>query len=319
MAYKLDKIDLALIDGSDRTFHITASTEIDGLKSSMADAGLMIPPLIVEKKATGRYTIISGFRRIAAAAALGWPSIQVRVLDPSAPAIDRVKFAIAENSFQRQLTVIEQCRSIQLMSSFFTSEKKMARAAGDLGLPANVSMHRKLMRLSTLPEKVQDSVLANTLSFAVAIGFEKGDPADMVCISGLFDVMKPSLNKQREIVTLLSEISIIEDISISRIVNGKSIQAIMTADGVDRSQKTEKVRACLRRRRFPEITRAEQDFENKTKSLKLDSNTRLLPPRSFEGTTYRLTFNFRNAEELEDRQSMMNKIVKNPVIRDILS
>ncbi len=44
MAYKLDKIDLALIEVSDRTFHITASTEIDGLKSSMADAGLMVPP-----------------------------------------------------------------------------------------------------------------------------------------------------------------------------------------------------------------------------------------------------------------------------------
>jgi hypothetical protein len=195
----------------------------------------------------------------------------------------------------------------------------MTRAAGDLGLPANASMHRKLMRLSTLPEKVQGSVLANTLSFAVAIGFEKGDPVDMVCISGLFDVMRPSLNKQREIVTLLSEISILEDISISHIVNGKSIQAIMTDDGVDRSQKTEKVRACLRRRRFPEITRAEQNFENSTKSLKLDTDTRLLPPRSFEGTTYRLTFSFRNAEELEDRQSMMNKIVKNPAIRDILS
>ena len=318
MAYNLEKIDLERIDSSDCTFHITTCTEIHGLKSSMIDAGLMVPPLIV-MGAEGRYQIISGFRRTAAAAGLGWRRIHARVLDPGIPAISRIKYAIAENSFQRQLNIIEQSRSIQLISPFFTSEKELAGAAANLGLPANASMLRKLFSLSTLPEQVQNSLLNNTLSFAVATVLEAYDPDDSVCISSLFDILKPGLNKQREILTMLTEISIIENIAISDLVGGESIQALVTDDGADRSRKTERLRGCLKNRRFPEITRAEEKFKQNTRALKLDADTRLLPPGSFEGNEYCLTFIFRNVDELKDRQAVMGRIIKNPIIREILS
>ena len=318
MDFNLEKIDLALIDLSISTFRITTHTGINDLKASMADVGLLVPPLIV-KGAGPKYTVISGFRRLSAAVDLGYRYIEARVLDPGTPMINRAKFAIAENSFQRQLNVIEQSRSVQLLSSFFSSEKKFTRAAADLFLPANPSIRQKLLRLSTLPECLQNSVLNKTVSFIVALELEKYESTDIIRVSGLFDMLKPSLSKQREIVTLLSEISLIENIAISDIVEEEMIQNIMTNDAIDRSQKMEKIRIGLKQRRFPEITRAEQKFKSSIKALKLDANTRLLPPKSFEGTTYFLNFSFRNADELKKCQIMMNKIIKNPAIHDILN
>jgi hypothetical protein len=127
-----------------------------------------------------------------------------------------------------------------------------------------------------------------------------------------------SLNKQKEILTLVKEISLREDIPIPKVIKTDRVQKILTNEDIDRNQKIRKIRIYLKQRRFPVITAAENKFENQLKKLKLGSGTKLIPPDNFEGTTYILKLFFKNLNELKDRQSSIDALIKNPSLRKIL-
>ena len=87
---------------------------------------------------------------------------------------------------------------------------------------------------------------------------------------------------------------------------------------LDRTQKTRKIRSYLKKRRFPALSKAENEFKINVKELKLGSGAKLIPPNNFEGNTYTLSLYFKNKKELNDRLAILEKIVKNPVFGKIL-
>lgn len=134
----------------------------------------------------------------------------------------------------------------------------------------------------------------------------------------LFEILKLSLNKQREILTLVKEISLREDISILKVLENNVLQEILTNEDLDRNQRIRKIRNYLKQRRFPVITTAEKEFEKQLKKLKLGSQTKLIPPDNFEGTTYILKFSFTNLIELKDRKATLDALIQNPCLEKIL-
>ena len=134
----------------------------------------------------------------------------------------------------------------------------------------------------------------------------------------LFDNLKLSLNKQREIITHIKEIAIIENISIANLLTKSHLREIADDNDLDRSQKINKIRLYLKQRRFPEITRAEKELEIKIKNLKLSSNMKLIPPKNFEASAYSLNLQFASIEQLIENKTALEKIIQNPILKDIL-
>jgi hypothetical protein len=138
------------------------------------------------------------------------------------------------------------------------------------------------------------------------------------CLAKLFQTLTLSLNKQREILSLVKEISLREDISILKVLENDILQKILTNKNLDRNQKIREIRIYLKQRRFPVITAAEKEFEKHVKKLKLGSGTILIPPDNFEGTTYILKLFFKNLIELKDRKASFDALIKNPSLNKIL-
>ena len=116
------------------------------------------------------------------------------------------------------------------------------------------------------------------------------NPIQRVDFARLFEQLKLSLNKQKEIITLIGEIARREDISIRQVLACDTFQQILTDEDLDRGQKGRKIRSFLRQRRFPRIVKAEQNYHAHLKKLKLNPDIKLIPPKEFEGTTYTLEF-----------------------------
>ena len=87
---------------------------------------------------------------------------------------------------------------------------------------------------------------------------------------------------------------------------------------LNRNQKTQQLRITLKQRRFPALTQAEKTFEKQLKALKLNNDTRLIPPKYFEGLTYSLVLNFKNMSELNAHQKILNHLVDHPAMEKIL-
>jgi hypothetical protein len=144
------------------------------------------------------------------------------------------------------------------------------------------------------------------------------EPDAAVGFVRLFEQLKLSLNKQKEIVTLSSEIARREDISICQVLACDTFQQILADQDLDRRQKGQKVRSFLRQWRFPRIVKVEQTYYAHLKKLKLDPAIKLIPPKEFEGTTYTLNLNFTSLAHLKIIQSKLDKITEHPSFKEIV-
>ena len=312
----LSMIDLDSIDLEDKTFRITTDTSIKNLILSIKSVGLLNPPILLKK--TSSFQIISGFRRILAYINLGLVKIPAKIVDSDRKKLECVKFAITDNSLQRTLNLIEQSRSLYMLSEFYTDNDQLAKAAFVLGLPDNPDIIKKIKKIGILPLDIQNGVLSNTISLTMAIELGKLKRDEGSAFAILFNKLKLSLNKQREIITHIKEIAIIENISIINLLIKNYLRKISEDQELDRNEKINLIRSYLKQRRFPEITKAEKKLEKKIKNLNLGRNIKLIAPKNFEATTFSLNLQFDNIDQLRENKTTLEKIIKNPLLKDIL-
>jgi len=316
MRFKQKIVKLSLIDSNDDSFRITTQINIDHLMVSIDNVGVLNLPLLIEKNSG--YKIVCGFRRIEACRRLDWTDVEARILDSDTKRLECIKYAITDNSLQRPLNLIEQSRSINMLYGFFKDVSALGKSLSVMGLPDNPSIIKKIKGLYHLPGFVQSGILSNTISLAMALELGRLQLEAGECLAKLFQTLTLSLNKQREILSLVKEISLREDISILKVLENDNLQKILTHKNLDRNQKIREIRIYLKQRRFPFITAAEKEFEKHVKKLKLGSGTKLIPPDNFEGTTYTLKLFFKNLIELKDRKASFDALIKNSSLNKIL-
>jgi len=304
-------VPLKQIDLQIDTFRITTGEGIDDLVVSIQHDGLITPPILLEKPPSA-YAVVSGFRRLQACQRLGCSDIFARVLNSDADLLDCLRLAIAENSLQRQLNLIEMSRAIQKLSAFFDSAVQMAEAAATLGLPANPSVLDKMKDLCLLPWPVQQSILNDVISLSMAGELGKLDPENAVDFARLWDDLKFSLNKQKEFLTLMVEIARRENKAVRQVMMDPNLQRIIDDENLDRTQKGSQIRTLLRKWRYPRISEAEKNYRRHQKQLKLGNEIKLVPPKDFEGTTYTLCLNFEDLSHLEELKKRLDALIVHP-------
>ena len=309
-------VPLGRINSQDDTYRISTRTSVDDLLVSIAHEGLLNPPLVIQQPSDFR--IVSGFRRIAAFNKLGLQGITIRILKPDLSSLQCLRLAIADNSFQRPLNLIEASRSLQKLSAFFNTGQALSESAATLGLPSNPSVIKKIKNLCRLPESIQRAIIADTISLSMAGELEKMPTNFAIDLARLFNEFKLSLNKQREILTLIKEISRRDSIPEQAVLEDRHLQDIILDQDLDRGQKVRELRAYLRQRRFPQIVNTEANFENQRKRLNLGQDIKFIPPKGFEGTTYTLNMSFSSITQLKTLHSKLDQILKHPGLKKII-
>jgi ParB family chromosome partitioning protein len=310
-------VELERIHLEDKTFQVTTEAAIGALAASIDRLGVMHPPVLLADNSS--YRVVCGFRRIAACKSLGLSSISARVLSPGTDILTCVQLAIAENSLQRPLNLIETSRALVLLSGVYPDPDDLRLAAGVLGLPDNFSAIHKLRQLSGLAPEIQEGVLSNALSMAMALELGQMENSSGIGLSTLFGYLKLGLNKQREILTMIQEIAFREYLPVKDVLNAPDLQQIMVHEKWDRSQKAVHLRQYLRRRRYPSITSVESDFDARVRAMDLESGMVLIPPRDFEGTTFSFHLNFNSLGQLQHRLSRLTEVSSSPILNEILN
>lgn len=307
MYFKEECVSLAKICPDER-FHITTRTDCDDLCNSVRHIGLINPPIVLSYESG--FIVVCGFRRIEACRHLQLTNITVRITDASES--ECLKTAISDNAFQRTLNLIEISRSLHKLSKFYENNE-LSGISECLGLPATPSLIRKLKILCKMPQSFQDGILSEAVALPTALELQKIEQKEAVAIAELFIQLVPSLNKQREILTLLQEISVREDIPIQNILD--NINNIMQDSEPDKNQKLRKIRSYLKQRRFPTLSHAEEQFEKSLKQLKLGAGLDLIPPKYFEGDTYSFSLQFRTLEELYRQKARLDQALENTALK----
>jgi len=308
-------LSVSSIHQTDETYRITTTLRIEDLCQNIKWAGLINPPILMEK-ATGPI-IICGFRRIRACLELGIEEIKTRIVNPENQSVQCALLAVVDNISQRRLNLIEQSRALHLLAAF-TKTSELQEIAASIGLPWQPSLVHKIKQLCFLPQSIQVLVISGDIGLKMALKLGTLPSEAGARMVQLFCDLQLGLNKQQEIYTLVTEIAQREDLSIEDVLTDDLFRKTLKNEKLDRPQKGRRIRDFLKKKRFPNLMKAESKFREDVTKLKLGNHMKLIPPADFEGSLYSLNLKFRNLAELEECRGTLDRILEAPELKDIL-
>lgn len=312
----VQKVGCELIDSTDSTYRITTESSLDELCRSIRTVGLLSPPIL--EKTGPAYRVVSGFRRVAAWRRLHGTQIPAQVLGAQTPQVVIASLAVADNTSLRALNLIEQSRAIRLMASVLPPDGNLGELLGRVGLSSNPSLTQKISLLAGFPAVIQEGVLAGTLSLGMAVELGGMPNEDGMLLAKLFAELKPSLNKQREIITLATEIALRDGVDLANLFSSEPLAGLCGAEEMDRNRKIREIRTLLRQKRYPELSRAEERVTEAIGHLNLGPGLNLIPPRHFESPTWNLTLAFDSKAALRKAHAELTKLLDDPALTRIL-
>lgn len=123
--------------------------DVSELAASMLAVGLL-QPIVCRPRAPGRFQVVAGHRRLAAAQSLGWSSVEIVVRSALHPD-DVLAAMLIENSHRRDLDPIEEARALR-------------RIQQQMGGPTIASLERVAARVGLSGKRVGERMLLLSLS-----------------------------------------------------------------------------------------------------------------------------------------------------------
>jgi ParB family transcriptional regulator, chromosome partitioning protein len=317
MRFKAKTVSIDSIDIENTSFKISTPKPTEDLIHSIGQFGLLSPPIL--KDSHDGYIIVSGFHRVNACKKIGWMVIDARVIEYNTKEIDCLKVSIADNIYHRDMNLIEQSIALAKLASFYDSENEFINASKQFGFGNNSSYINKLMNLHTLIPELQQSILSGTIPMTIAIEVSSFEKISMLPLIKLFERLKPTLNQQKEILTLIKEISKIRNSSIDKILKEKHILDIINHPDFGRTQKIKELRAFLQKIRFPVISNYYDQVNMLIRRLKLPNKLKLVPPENFEDVSYLMMLRFDSLPEFESYLNKLQNLSGTPEFRTLFN
>jgi len=285
------------------------------LARSIGAVGVLSPPIVKQRR--GRWSVVCGFRRMAACRLLGRNSIACRILSDDSDFLICAKIAVADNASQRRLNPVELSRAYRLLSQALSVEE-LPSAAGEIGLPDGQELIEKLWELCTASEQIQRGIVDERIALPVALELIRMPEAETAAFAELLASVPLSLNRQREALALIREIARREDLDVTAVVHAPELTEIAQDPETALPQKGKALIRALKRRRFPSRVKFEEAFEQKRRQLPLGEGMSLLPPPNFEGSRYVLQLSFQSADQLSEQLDRGRKVAQSKMLQEIL-
>ena len=311
-------VPLHRIDLSDQTFSVNFMPDLEKLRASIEEVGL-IQPILLKEKPDG-YRIVSGFRRIAAVRELGQPGIESRIVGEETEDLKLFFVSLHENLTSRGFNTVEKAMALdKLVHLFKVDPGVVTREFLSLfDLETNEKILYTFLTLAGMEEDLKRYVLKEEVSrtnirrlAALSVEDRKGALA-------LFGVLRLGENSLRETLTLLEEIAQRDRCGIKGITGLPEIQALVSHPELTSTQKTEKVKKVLMDLRYPRMSQLEEQFEKKRRELNLPSSISLHHSPFFEGKGIRIGFQFQSMEEYRSILSSLSALGEKKGLKEMM-
>lgn len=307
----IQMILLQQISLSDDTFLVNYLPDLQSLRSSIEQIGLIQPVLL--RKKLGGYQIVCGFRRISVMKELGKSEIESRVFEEKEMDESQLfSLSLHENLTTRGFNSIEKAIALEkLIHRFQIHPETVIKTFLPLfSLEPNEKILNTYLSLAQMEDEIKTYVLKEEVSRSNIRRLSAFTPDDRMAILSLISPLKLGENRLRETLTFLEEISRRNQCSARDIVGRPEIQAILSQKELTSSQKAERVKKVLKDLRYPKMHQMEEEFEKKKRDLNLPSNVSLHHPPFFEGRGLKIEFQFETMKEYRAILSSLSQLVE---------
>jgi hypothetical protein len=203
---------------------------------------------------------------------------------------------------------IEKGMVLQRLARLVEHEQIITQFMPMLDIPANRQTLKLFLGLEELEEPIRLSIAVERLSLRVAGLMMSLGTEDRLKINELFTALKWSFNQQWEAIQWIIEIASREGRSIEEVINDREVTEILHSSRMSNPQKLKAIVKVLKRRRFPSLMKAENEFRKGISALPLPERVKIIPPRSFEGNNYTLEIVFSKGKELREKLEELSRL-----------
>jgi len=313
-------IPLQEIDLSDDTFSVNYLPDLQKLRSSIEEIGLIQPVLL--RKRSGGHQIICGFRRISVMKELGKSEVESRVFEEKEmDEFQLFSLHLHENLTTRGFNSVEKAIALdKLIRRFHIDPAAVIKTfLPFFSLEPNEKILNTYLSLAQMEDEIKTYVLKEEVSRSNIRRLSTLTPDDRMAILSLISPLKLGENRLREVLTLLEEISRRNQCKEKDIVQRSEIQAILSQKELTPSQKTERMKKVLTDLRYPKLNQLEKTFEKKRKDLNLPSNISLHHPPFFEGKGLKIEFQFGTVEDYRSILSSLSNLSDKEGFRELVT
>jgi len=316
---RLQEVPLAQIDLAETALEMAAAPALDRLAASLREVGLINPPWLRPQPGGQRFQVVTGARRIKAAADLGWQEITVRLAPEGAPDFYCLLVHLIDNAFTRGFNLREQAALVARLLSHCDRETVAARYLPYLGLPPSQAILERLIKTAGLETPWQQLAASGRLALTAAARLADWDPEARAAAWPFLDSLRLSQSKQEELLDQVALLARREGISPAAVLARDELRRALTDSDRTPQERVEALRRRLYAQVYPRLSAARVAFETALARLgwKRTPRFRLHPPAVFEGPDFNLEIKFRNALELQELLGEINRLTRQEDFADL--
>ena len=314
---RLQEVPLAQIDLAETAPEMAAAPALDRLAASLREVGLINPPWLRSQPGGQRFQVVTGARRLKAAADLGWQEITVRVVPEGTPDFYCLLVHVIDNAFTRGFNLREQAALAVRLLSHCDRETVTARYLPYLGLPPSQAILTRLIKTAGLEAPWQQLAAEGRLALTAAARLADWDPEARAAAWPFLDSLRLSQSKQEELLDQVALLARREGISPAAVLARDELRRALTDSDRTPQERTEMVRRRLYAQVYPRLSAAREAFETALARLgwKRTPRFRLHPPAVFEGPDFNLEIKFRDAPELQQLLGEIDRLTRQEEFR----
>jgi ParB/RepB/Spo0J family partition protein len=296
---KLVSVLLSEIDLHDRLtdFSLNPNGCPEKLLDSVKEVGIRHPISICSTNKP--YKIISGHKRVQATIKAGLTSIPaffVPTMD------DALVTNLKENFALRHYSDIEKgCILNKLISEGFEENTIIDLYMPLLELERSKKIFKDLILVEKISSELQKILHRSNVPVKVFQVFFAWDNENQKAAEKFFATTRPGVNKWRDLLELIEEISKRDELSPKDIFFASATNETLKDKSLTPPQKYDRVHQALQQKRYPVLSDLKKQVLRALDEMKLDDKTRLKYDDAFESDEMKLELKFRDERELSQQ------------------
>lgn len=310
----VSEISLTDIDEEDRLTDFS----LDGCPEKLMDSIKMIGirhPISVCPSGD-RYSIISGHKRFQAAPRSGITQIPAFIISEMDDAA-RLTINLNENFGHRHYSDIEKGNILNKLGQAGINDETIIREYMPLlELERSKKIFLDLSGIESLSPRMQillhrAGVPAKT--FQTFYKWESHTEAE-----NLFSVLKPGVNKWRDLLELVDEVATRENTTPGKVLSRDDIQKILTTAELQAPKKYDEIHKLLHDLRYPVLSDMRKQVARALDAMELDDKTKLRFQDTFESNELKLELKFQSEKELSRQVEKIFKALQTGSVEKLI-
>ena len=266
------------------------------LMRSIAQIGIINNPYIYRNN-KGAIEVVTGYRRILALKELSIKEIECFDLTDSGMSLyDMLKFALYDNLFTRELNLVEKSIIINMLKTLVENNNSKNEIISLIEV--SLKDYELVFKIEGLHESIKKSISSGFLNIKVLEHLVNYEIDIQLIFDSWINNLKLNYNQQIQFIDYISDISRIEKISISKLLDDECYVNLCSDKNKNTPQKARELIDVLRQRRNPDYSKYKHIFEKKIRKLQLPKNVKIKHPGYFESELYQMEIEFKDGNEL---------------------